>query len=73
MKIERIKMTRSTFLDEEQLIANAIEVLLDKLGPIETSRFLSLPRKKRIESVKRHQLWQGRIKKDEYFDKLFKE
>ncbi len=63
-------MTRSTFLDEEHLIEKAIEILLEKLGPVETNRFLSLTRKTRIESVKRHQLWQAKLKKDEVFDQI---
>ena len=47
MRLER-------YMDENVLIKKSIEVLIDNLGPIETVRFLNLPRKKRIESVKRH-------------------
>ena len=36
-------------------------------------RFLTLPKKKRMESVKRHQLWQSQLKKDEFFNKVFNE
>ena len=36
---------------------------MEKLGPVETNRFLSLPAKKRIESVKRHRSWQSKLDK----------
>jgi hypothetical protein len=64
-------MKTSTFMNEDQLIATAIDVLIEKLGPVETNRFLTLPQKKRMESVKRHELWQSQLKKDEFFDKVF--
>jgi len=66
-------MKTSTFMNEEQLIATAIDVLIEKLGPVEANRFLTLPKKKRLESVKRHQLWQSQLKKDDFFDKIFSE
>jgi hypothetical protein len=65
-------MKTSTFIDEEQLVTKAIDTLISKLGPVETKRFLSLMKKKRIESVKRHQLWQARLKKDRFFAAVFK-
>jgi len=64
-------MTKRALMPEEQLIAMAIDLLMEKLGPVETSRFLSLPREKRIDSVKRHRLWQSRLAKDELFTKIF--
>lgn len=64
-------MTKRALMPEEQLIAMAIDLLMEKLGPVETSRFLSLPREKRIDSVKRHRLWQSRLAKDEFFTKIF--
>jgi hypothetical protein len=64
-------MKTSTFMNEDQLIATAIDVLIEKLGPVETNRFLTLPQKKRMESVKRHGLWQSQLKKDQFFDKVF--
>jgi hypothetical protein len=64
-------MTERSLMTEEQLITKAINLLMEKLGPVETSRFLSLPREKRIESVKRHRLWQSRLVKDELFAKVF--
>ena len=64
-------MKPSIFTDEEQLIAKAIEVLMKELGPVEASRFLSLPKKKRTESVKRHRQWQAQLQGEEFFDRVF--
>ncbi len=66
-------MKISTFMNEEQLIATAIETLFEKLGPVEANRFLALPQKTRMESVKRHQLWQAQLDKGEFFDNVFSE
>ncbi len=48
-----------------------VDILMDKLGPIETSRFLSFPPQKRIESVKRHEKWQSGFDKNKFLDDLF--
>jgi len=44
---------------------------MKELGPIEASRFLTLPKKKRLESVKRHRQWQARLQKEEFFGRVF--
>jgi len=54
-------MKKSQYINEDQLIKKAIDILMENLGPVETNRFLTLPVKKRIESVKRHRLWQSRL------------
>jgi len=59
------------FKDEEQLITKAVEVLMRELGPVEASRFLSLPKKKRTESVKRHRRWQSQLQQVEFYDRVF--
>jgi hypothetical protein len=64
-------MQQSQFLSEETLIQRAIEILMETLGPVETIRFLSLPRKKRTESVKRHREWQARLEKEQFFTEVF--
>ena len=64
-------MKASVFTDEEQLITKAIDVLVKELGPVEASRFLALPRKKRVESVKRHRQWQAQLQQEEFFDHVF--
>ena len=64
MRIER-------YMDENMLIKKSIELLIDNLGPVETIRFLNLPRKRRIESVKRHRRWQKGLDKEKFFEEVF--
>ncbi len=64
-------MKKSAFMDDEKLVEVAIEILMDRLGPVETNRFLTMPRKKRMESVKRHRQWQRKLDKDSFFDAVF--
>jgi len=64
-------MKQSQFLSEEALVQKAIEVLMGTLGPVETIRFLSLPEKKRTESVKRHREWQAQLEKEQFFNDIF--
>ena len=64
-------MKASVFTDEEQLIAKAVNVLIKELGLVEASRFLALPKKKRVESVRRHRQWQVQLQKEEFFDRVF--
>jgi hypothetical protein len=64
-------MKQSQFLSEETLVQRAIEILMEILGPVETTRFLSLPVNKRIESVKRHREWQARLEKEQFFKEVF--
>jgi hypothetical protein len=64
-------MKACIFTDEEELITKAVDVLVKELGPVEASRFLALPKKKRIESVKRHRQWQAQLQPAEFFDRVF--
>jgi len=64
-------MKQSQFLSEEALVQKAIEVLMGTLGPVETIRFLSLPEKKRTESVKRHRECQAQLEKEQFFNDVF--
>ena len=57
-------MKQGQYIKEDKLLKQGIDILMEKLGPIETSRFLSLPPHKRIESVKRHKKWQAELDKD---------
>jgi len=61
----------SVFTDEEQLITKAVDVLIKELGPVEASRFLTLPKKRRTESVKRHRQWQAQLQQEEFFTRVF--
>ncbi|WP_068543151.1 hypothetical protein [Thermodesulfatator autotrophicus] len=64
-------MKAERYMDEDTLIRKSIKVLIDTLGPVKTIRFLNLPRKKRIESVKRHREWQKMLDKDKFFNEVF--
>jgi len=44
---------------------------MKELGPVETARFINMPKRKRIESVKRHREWQKLLDKDKFFDEVF--
>ena len=59
------------YMNEEEILEKGIEILMRELGPVETARFLNIPRNKRIESVKRHREWQKSLKKDEFLKKIF--
>ncbi len=63
-------MATETVLTEEQLIRQATDALIDKLGLMEATRFLSLKHQGRLDSVERHRLWQIGLDKDEFFDKV---
>jgi len=64
-------MSRVKYLDEEIVVRKAIEALIKELGPVETMRFMNMPKKKRVESVKRHRAWQKTLDKDHFFDMVF--
>lgn len=66
-------MNKVKYLDEEIVIKRAIEVLIKELGPVEAIRFVNMPRRKRIESVRRHREWQKLLNKDQFFKEVFKE
>jgi hypothetical protein len=64
-------MRPNEFINEDELFNKAIRLLTEKLGPLETSRFLSIASKKRMESVKRHQQWQSKLNKEKLFKEIF--
>lgn len=72
MREGEIKMRASRYLSEKEMLQKGIDVLLDALGPVETVRFLNISRDKRIESVKRHRMWQKSLKKDDFINKIVK-
>ncbi|MCD4693658.1 MAG: hypothetical protein K8R79_12140 [Calditrichales bacterium] len=59
------------YMDEERMVKKAIRVLIGELGPIEANRFVSMPKKKRMESVKRHREWQKQLDKNKFFNEVF--
>jgi len=64
-------MRNLKYASEETVIKKAIEVLIKELGPVETIRFINIPKKRRMESVKRHQQWQKTLNKDRFFNEVF--
>jgi hypothetical protein len=60
-------------MKEDVLLHKAIAVLMEKLGPVETSRFLAMDRPRRMESVKRHRQWQRKLDQKEFLDTVFAE
>lgn len=64
-------MKETKYQGEEEILKKGITVLLKELGPVETARFLNIPRKKRIESVKRHRVWQATLSKEEFLNEIF--
>lgn len=61
------------YMNEDVVIKKAVEVLIKELGPIEAIRFINMPRKKRMESVKRHREWQKTLSKQQFFDEVLRD
>jgi hypothetical protein len=60
------------YMDEEVVVKKAMEVLIKELGPVEAIRFINMPRRKRVESVRRHRQWQKLLDKGQFFDEVFR-
>jgi len=59
------------YLPEDEMIRRALEALMAALGPVETIRFLTLPRRRRLESVQWHRQWQAALDQKQFFDQVF--
>jgi len=64
-------MKQNILMTEEQLINQAVNVLIDKLGFLETTRFLALKSEPELDSIEWHQKWQAQLDKDSFFDEVF--
>ena len=42
-------MKVAKYMNEDTLIRKSIEVLMEKIGPVETFRFMNIPRKKGLK------------------------
>lgn len=60
-------------MNEEIVIKKAMEVLIRELGPVEAIRFINIPKKKRIDSIRRHREWQRLLDKSKFFNEVFAE
>ena len=61
------------YMDEDIMVKKGIKALIRELGPMEAIRFINMPRKKRLESVRRHREWQKHLDKDNFLDQVFGE
>ena len=66
-----MKLTKT--VPDNDLLKKGIEILFRELGKVDAIRFLSIPREKRVESVKRHRDWQKTLDKETLFDEIFAE
>jgi len=64
-------MTVARYLPEEELVRRGVEALVQALGPVETTRFLTLTPQRRIDVVQRHRQWQDTFVKEQFFDEVF--
>ena len=64
-------MKDTQYIAEEELVERAVSILLKELGPLETNRFINLPKEKRMDSIKRHREWQKTLDKDVFLDEIF--
>jgi len=64
-------MSTVKYMDEEIVIKKAMKALFRELGPVEAIRFISMPKKKRLESIKRHREWQKLLDRARFFDEVF--
>lgn len=64
-------MKKHMIINNEDLIKKAVGILLDNLGPIETNRFLTINPQKRMDSVRRHRVWQSKLNKKDFFKEIF--
>jgi len=66
-------MKANVVLSEEQLIRQAIDILIEKLGVLNATRFLTLKQQNKLDAVTRHQEWQTTLNKDQFFNQVFGE
>lgn len=59
------------YMDEEIVIKKGVELLIKGLGPMEAIRFMSISKERKIDSVKRHRVWQKHLDKDRFFNEVF--
>ena len=64
-------MRHQKLLSAEENIQRALDALFTALGLVETIRFLTLPRRRRLESVRRHRKWQAALDRKEFFEQVF--
>jgi len=64
-------MKTAKYLSKDVVIKRAVDALVKALGPVEAFRFMNIPKRKRMESIKRHRDWQKTLSKTKFFDEIF--
>lgn len=64
-------MTTATYLSDDELITRGLDALMQALGPVEATRFLTLSKSRRLESVEQHRRWQEALDVESFFDQVF--
>jgi hypothetical protein len=64
-------MSAQTYLPEDAMIKRGLAALMEALGPVETARFLSLPRGRFGDYVEWHRKWQAGLDPQRFFDEVF--
>jgi hypothetical protein len=64
-------MSVQTYLPEETMIQRGLEALMRTLGPVETARFLNLPRERYGDYTEWHRRWQAGLAPEQFFDEVF--
>ena len=65
-------MKTSAVMTEDRLVRKAVQFLIERFGPVETQRFLTLTPSKREESVKRHRSWQTGLNQKQFLAKAIR-
>lgn len=64
-------MKNAKYMNEENIIEKGVDLLIKGLGPVQAIRFINISKEVKMESVKRHGLWQKQLDKDKFFKKVF--
>ncbi|NTW70443.1 MAG: hypothetical protein HGB23_11490 [Chlorobiaceae bacterium] len=64
-------MSITKLMPDKDLIKKVTEILFKELGYANAVRYLSLPKEEKVESVKRHRIWQDSLEKDKFFNDVF--
>ena len=64
-------MKNAKYRVEEDMIEKGVDLLIKGLGPVEAIRFMNISKEAKMESVKRHRLWQKQLDKDTFYKKIF--
>jgi len=64
-------MKSAKYMNEDNIIEKGVDLLIKGLGPVQAIRFMNISKEVKMESVKRHRLWQKQLDKDKFFKKVF--